>query len=163
MKDIAGIRIRNSFKPGDLGSIVYLHGTLYAREHGFDCSFEPYVAIPLSRFVRSQNDREKIWIVEQGRRVRGSVAVVGYSQTQAQLRWLILHPDIRGCGLGGTLVDSALAFCRDSGYSAVFLWTAKLLIPARKLYESRGFVLTDQKRSRIWGVELTEQRYELSL
>jgi GNAT superfamily N-acetyltransferase len=163
MKNLAGIHIRNTIEPGDLGSIVYLHGTLYAREHGFNHSFEPYVAKPLSDFVCSQNQRERIWVVERGRRVLGSVAIVGFSKTEAQLRWLILHPDIRGYGLGGTLVDNALAFCRDCGYSLVFLWTAESLIPARRLYESRGFTLTVEKKNSIWGVELTEQRYELSL
>jgi GNAT superfamily N-acetyltransferase len=163
MKNTAGIRIRNRIEPGDLGSIVYLHGKLYAREHGFNCSFEPYVAIPLTRFMRSKTDRERIWIVEKSDTVLGSVAIVRYSKTQAQLRWLILHPGIRGCGLGSILVDSALAFCRQSGYDRVFLWTAESLLKARKLYESRGFKLTEEKNSGIWGVKLTEQRYELAL
>ena len=87
------VRIRNDLRPGDIGAIIQLHGILYAQEYGFDHTFEPYVAAPLAEFVKHQTDRERIWIVEKDQQVLGSVAIVQYAQTQAQLRWLILHPE----------------------------------------------------------------------
>jgi GNAT superfamily N-acetyltransferase len=161
MKNIEEISIRNNLKPGDTGAIIYLHGDLYSREYGFDCSFEPYVAKPLSEFVLSHGNRERIWIVENHNRVSGSVAIVEHSASLAQLRWLILAPEIRGYGLGKKLIDDAIAFCWQCGYGSLFLWTVDLLIEARKLYESKGFVITEEKKHRIWGVDLTEQRFEL--
>ncbi len=163
MATIAGIRIRNRLQPGDVGSIVHLHGHLYGKEYGFDCSFEPYVAKPLSDFVLRKKDREKIWVVDKEGRVSGSVAVVEHSKTTAQLRWLILHPDVRRQGLGRTLVQEAVSFCRECGYSKIFLWTVDFLDAARRIYESEGFVLTDEKKHRLWGITLTEQRYEMGL
>jgi N-acetylglutamate synthase-like GNAT family acetyltransferase len=163
MKDIEGISIRNILKPGDIGHVISLHGYLYFQEYGFDCTFEPYVAKPLSEFVLSQSDREKIWIVENQERVSGCIAIVEHSVDQAQLRWLILSPEIRGYGLGKNLVEDAIAFSRKCGYASLFLWTVDLLTTARKLYESKGFTMTEEKKHRIWGVDLVEQRFELYL
>ena len=163
MRGMKEISIRNNLKPGDIGAIVCLHGKLYSQEYDFDCSFEPYVAKPLSEFVLSLSDRERIWIVENHNRVSGSIAIVEHSASMAQLRWLILTPEIRGYGLGKKLVDDAIAFCRECGYGSLFLWTVDLLTEARELYKSRGFILKEEKKHRIWGVDLTEQRFELHL
>jgi len=91
------------------------------------------------------------------------MAIVEHSKTKAQLRWLLLHPDIRGKGLGKWLMDDAIAFCRSKDYSSIFLWTEDLLEPAAKLYKLKGFQLTEEKTHEIWGAELTEQRYKLKL
>jgi len=155
--------IRHDLRPGDIGYLIYLHGILYAQEHGFDCTFEPYVAGPMAEFVKSRTARERLWVVEQGGQVVGSVAIVKFSEKQAQLRWLLLHPDARGCGMGRILVEKAIRFCRDNGYSAVFLWTVSALTAAARLYESVGFRATKEKTHALWGTTLTEQRYDLEL
>jgi N-acetylglutamate synthase-like GNAT family acetyltransferase len=155
--------IRSDLRPGDIGSIIYLHGILYAREYGFDHTFEPYVAAPLAEFVKNQTDRERIWIVEKEEQVVGSIAIVQFSQNQAQLRWLILDPVVRGRGIGKRLVEEAVDFCRTSGYSSIFLWTIDFLGAALKLYKTAGFELTDTNAHPVWGRILTEERYELKL
>jgi GNAT superfamily N-acetyltransferase len=163
MKDISGISIRHNIKHGDIGYIIYLHGHLYAKEIGYDSSFEAYVAKYLIEFARAIKDREKIWIIEKDNNIAGSMAIVEHSKNEAQLRWLLLHPDIRGQGLGKRLMDDAIAFCRSKSYSSIFLWTEDLLEPAAKLYRSKGFKLKEEKTHKIWGNKLTEQKYELEL
>ena len=157
------VTIRHDLRPGDIGYLIYLHGILYAREHGFDCTFEPYVAGPMAEFVKLRTARERLWVVEKGGRISGSVAIVKFSEKQAQLRWLLLHPDARGCGIGKTLVEKAVRFCRDNGYSSVFLWTVSALTRAAGLYESVGFRVTEETTREIWGTIVTEQRYDLEL
>jgi N-acetylglutamate synthase-like GNAT family acetyltransferase len=157
------IRIRHVLKPGDIGYLTYLHGVLYAKEYGWDHTLEAYVAPPLAQFAMSQTDRERIWIVEKDGETAGSIAIVESSKTEAQLRWLLLHPDVRGYGIGRLLVEEAVAFCRESVYSWVFLWTVRGLEAAAHLYESAGFQLTEEKTHRIWGMVLTEQRLDLKL
>jgi N-acetylglutamate synthase-like GNAT family acetyltransferase len=156
----ANISLRNQLKPGDIGYLTYLHGILYANEYGWDYTFETYVAVPLAEFAKTHNDRERIWIVEQDGQIAGSIAIVEATEKEAQLRWLLLAPDLRGCGIGRFLVEEALDFCKQQGYSTVFLWTVSLLTVATKLYQSVGFRLTEEKTHRIWGAQLTEQRYE---
>ena len=157
------VTIRTGLKPGDLGYITYLHGKIYAEEYGFDTSFEPYVARPLSDFSLSENKRQKIWIVEKEDEIVGCIAIVDAGKNLAQLRWLLLTKENRGQGIGKMLMQYAIDFCREQGFDGVFLWTVDLLVEAAGLYKSHGFRVTEQKRHRLWGLMLNEQRYDLKL
>jgi len=159
----AGIRIRNDLQPGDIGYITFLHGTLYAAEYGWDYTFEAYVAAPLGEFAKSHTERERIWIVEKDAKPAGSIGIVAASTEQAQLRWFLLHPDLRGQGIGRMLLEEAINFCRNSGYSSIFLWTVSALIAAGKLYNALGFRVTEEHTHTLWGAGMTEQRYDLHL
>ena len=162
-KDHKDVWIRTELKPGDLGAVVALHGTLYAKEYGFDATFETYVARPLCDFVLQPSKRQKIWLVEREGTVKGCIAIVEASPDAAQLRWFLLHPDIRGLGLGRYLVNEAVKHCRVSGFSEVFLWTLDSLKAALKLYREEGFTLAEEERHVIWGQTVTEQKFTLSL
>jgi GNAT superfamily N-acetyltransferase len=157
------ISIRHDLRSGDVGYITYLHGILYAPEQSWDHTFDAYVAIPLAEFARSQSSRECIWIVEDGERIVGSLAIVKFSEIDAQLRWLLLVPEVRGQGIGRKLVEEALDFCRDAGYSSVFLWTVNTLPIAARLYQSVGFRNTEELTHELWGRTVTEVKYELRL
>jgi N-acetylglutamate synthase-like GNAT family acetyltransferase len=157
------IIIRAGLKPGDLGYITYLHGKIYAEEYGFDTSFEPYVASPLSEFSLSENQRQKIWIVEKADEIVGCIAIVDAGDNLAQLRWLLLTKEARGQGIGKKLMKYAIDYCSEQGFEGVFLWTVDLLEAAAGLYCSHGFRVTEEKRHRLWGLMLNEQRYDLKL
>lgn len=160
------IEIRNDLKPGDIGYLTYLHGTLYGEEYGWNHTFEGQVAVILGEFAKTYkaySERERIWIVEKDGTVAGSIAIVAASGRDAQLRLFLLHPGLRGHGIGRILMDKAISFCKDSGYSRVFLWTAGALTVAAKLYRSAGFQLTEETTREMWGAVVTEQRYDLSL
>ncbi|MGA9769861.1 MAG: GNAT family N-acetyltransferase [Blastocatellia bacterium] len=158
-----GIKIRNDMKPGDIGYLTYLHGTLYGEECGWDYTFEAYVAGPLAEFAKSRNERERIWIVEKEGTVAGSIGIVEASRQNAQLRWLLLHTSLRGHGIGRILVEEAIRFCKEKNYSQIFLWTASALAAAAKLYRSTGFQLAEENTHVLWGAVVTEQRYDLNL
>jgi N-acetylglutamate synthase-like GNAT family acetyltransferase len=158
-----GVTIRHELRPGDLGALVRLHGVLYAREYGYDHTFEPYVAGPMAEFVLSPSTRKRIWIVEHRAEIAGCLAVVEASADEAQLRWFLLDPAIRGRGVGRYLLEDALAFCRAAGYRRAFLLTVDLHTEAAALYRSLGFMMTDEHPATLWGAERTEQRYEMGL
>ncbi|MDG6226178.1 MAG: GNAT family N-acetyltransferase [Candidatus Thermoplasmatota archaeon] len=155
--------IRNDIRPGDLGSLVRLHGVIYRDEYGFDHVFESYVGEYMSRTFRELREGERVWIVEDGGEVLGCIAIVRHTDDQAQLRWFLLHPKVRGKGIGRSLLDAALDFARVSGYSSVFLLTESVLEVAASLYQKAGFELTWERRERKWGSGLIRQRYDLML
>jgi GNAT superfamily N-acetyltransferase len=156
--------IRTEMRPGDLGEIVRLHGVLYAEEYGLDNTFEAYVAGPLSEFVLSEDKRgERVWVVEVGGKVAGCIAIVRVGEGVAQLRWFLLTPETRGRGLGKRLMEEAVNFCRKEGYRRIILWTFSELETATALYRRWGFVKAEEKAHRIWGRDLTEEKYELEL
>lgn len=156
-------RIRTDLKQGDIGYLIYLHGVVYANEYGWDNTFEAYVAGPLAEFAKAHSARERIWIVEREGIVAGSISIVEASTEQAQLRWFLLHPDLRGQGIGRMLMDEAISFSKATGYSLIFLWTTSVLAAAAKLYESFGFHITEEITHEAWGATVTEQRYDLNL
>ena len=157
------VKIRQGMKPGDIGNILYLHGVLYNIERGWNHLFEAYVADSLSKFALTYNeDSESLWIAESGQNIAGSIGVVDRTNNQAQLRWFIVHPEMRGKGLGKNLLDAALSFCKLKGFNNVFLWTVSELPVAAHIYESYGFKITEEKTHRIWDM-VTEIKYERSL
>lgn len=59
------ITIRTEIHPGDIGEIIRLHGLLYAKEYGWDHTFEGYVAVSFADFILSADkNRSCLWIIE---------------------------------------------------------------------------------------------------
>jgi ribosomal protein S18 acetylase RimI-like enzyme len=160
---LEAVTIRTSLLPGDLGAIVVLHGTLYAREYGFDPTFEAYVAGPLAEFLCRASDRERLWIAERGGRIVGCIAIVAADSQTAQLRWFLVNPSARGMGLGKRLLHEAVTFCAACGYTSVILWTVSTLAAAAHLYRAAGFQKVEENAGRRWGVDVVEEKYELWL
>ena len=151
-------------QPGDMGWVVQVHGELYAREYGFDWSFEGLVAEIAANFIRDFDPAgEKGWIAEVDGERAGSVFVVRKSATVAKLRLLIVRPEARGLGLGGKLTDACIAFAREAGYRKLVLWTQSNLTAARAIYASRGFVLKESERNDAFGQKLVSETWELRL
>src|SRR5262245_45011418 len=85
--------VLRAHRPGDMGEVVRLHGALYAREYGWDQSFEAFAAEVAAKFIREfDSGSERCWIVEKDGEVVGSVFLVRKSRTVAQLRLLIVDP-----------------------------------------------------------------------
>jgi GNAT superfamily N-acetyltransferase len=151
-------------RPGDLGRVVALHGALYAREFGYDATFEALVAEIAAGFVRNFDPkRERCWIAEVHGEVVGSVFLVRKSPGVAKLRLLIVGPGARGLGLGRRLTRACIRFARRAGYRKVVLWTQSHLAAARRIYETEGFRLVSREPHRSFGKRLVAETWELAL
>lgn len=151
-------------KPGDMGWVVQQHGMLYAREYGWDISFEALCAEIAAQFLNNFDPaRERCWIAEMdGQRV-GSVFLVKHTDNVAKIRLLLIDPAGRGFGIGKRLVDECIAFARGCGYRKITLWTQSMLLAARGIYQNAGFrhVATEPHRS--FGHDLIGETWELDL
>jgi len=151
-------------RPGDMGWVVLSHGALYAREYGFDSSFEALVAEIAAKFLASFDaSRERCWIAEIDGQQVGSIFLVRHSDDTAKLRLLLIDPAARGQRLGHRLVAECIAFARACGYRRITLWTQSILVAARKIYQDAGFTLVATEPHRSFGQDLVGETWELEL
>ncbi len=151
-------------RPGDMGWVVQSHGELYAREYGFDSSFEALVAEIVAKFLAAfEPSRERCWIADIDGVQVGSVFLVRQSDDVAKLRLLLIDPAGRGQGLGRRLVGDCVSFARACGYRRITLWTQSILLAARKIYQDAGFARVAREPHRGFGQNLTGETWELEL
>jgi ribosomal protein S18 acetylase RimI-like enzyme len=81
----------------------------------------------------------------------------------AQLRWFLVDPSARGRGLGTRLLSEAVSFARECGYRVVVLWTVSALAAAARLYRAAGFRKVQDRPGRLWGADVVEEKYELTI
>jgi GNAT superfamily N-acetyltransferase len=178
--------VRPVGRPGDLGWVVMAHGEIYAQEFGWDATMEALVARIVADFAADADPRRAGWIGElDGVRVgcvlcvpaegrfsaeaaSGSAegrfsAEAAAREGTAQLRLLLVHPDARGHGLGGRLVDTCVEHARTAGYTRMRLWTNDVLEAARRIYLDRGFALLEEEPHHSFGKDLVGQVYDLPL
>ena len=151
-------------QPGDMGWVVQRHGALYAREWGYDESFEALVARIVADFIdHLEPKRERCWIAETKGAPVGSVFVVAKSPRVAKLRLLLVEPEARGLGIGKRLVEECVRFARQAGYRKLTLWTQSELLAARALYRHAGFRLAGKRRHHSFGKDLVAETWDLAL
>jgi uncharacterized protein YhfF/GNAT superfamily N-acetyltransferase len=158
-----GPRVVPGWLPGAVGAVAALHGRYYAREHGFGVLFEAKVAAECAEFCpRIDPTRDGLWLLVDGGRIAGSIAIDGSGPDAAHLRWFIVDDEMRGRGLGRRLIEAAMGFCRRAGHRSVYLTTFAGLDAARALYEQHGFRLVAEADGETWGTRVREQRFEWS-
>jgi DNA-binding MarR family transcriptional regulator/predicted N-acetyltransferase YhbS len=157
--------VLRALRPGDLGWVVHRHGTLYAREYGWDERFETIVARVVADFAEGRgNPRQAGWIAElDGERVGSIFCMPGPDERTAKLRLLLLEPAARGRGVGKRLVRECIEFARAHGYGAMELWTVSVLEAARGIYQRAGFELVDEEPTDDFGPAVTSQTWRLEL
>lgn len=147
-----------------MGHVVQLHGALYAKEFGYDATFEALVAEIAAGFVRDFDPKcERCWIAEMGGEVVGSVFLVRNSPKVSKLRLLIVDPKARGLGLGRRLTRACIRFARSAGYRKMVLWTQSHLTAARAIYQAERFRLVSREPHRSFGKRLVAEVWELRL
>ena len=150
-------------EPGDIGWVVHRHGVLYAREYGWNESFEALVARISADFVDGYDPwKERCWIAEMNSERVRCVFVMRAGETVAKLRLLLVDPKARGLGLGTHLVEECIQFARGRGYTKLTLWTSNVLDAARHVCEEQGFVLVEEAHHS-FGKDLVGQNWELAL
>jgi GNAT superfamily N-acetyltransferase len=140
--------------------VIHRHGALYAEEYGWDETFEALVARIVADYIANRDPRrENAWIAEVDGERAGCVFCVRREEKVAQLRLLLVEPQMRGMGIGNRLVEECLRFARRAGYERIMLWTNDVLVGARRIYERAGFRLAEEGKHHSFGHDLVEQTW----
>jgi GNAT superfamily N-acetyltransferase/DNA-binding MarR family transcriptional regulator len=154
--------IRTS-RPGDAGWIIGTHGALYARDEGYDQSFEALVARIMADWLDRADPREAVWIAEVGDQRLGTISCMREDEVTARLRLFVLVPQARGMGLGQRLHDTCIGFARDKGYRRMVLWTHESHVAACALYARNGWRLVRSVPAQAYGQNVVDQDWEITL
>ena len=141
---------------------IEMHIRFYALRHGFGRAFEARLAAGLGEFAgRMDQPVNAIWHAARAGRIIGTVAVDGEDLGDgiAHLRWFIVDDGLRGAGIGRRLLAAAIAHCDRHQFRETHLWTFRGLDAARRLYETNGFELAEERHGATWGQEVMEQRF----
>lgn len=149
---------------GDAGWLVMQHGLLYARDEGFDATFEARVAEVLANFIRSHDPScERAFIAWRGAARLGSIFCTRLDAETAQVRLFLLLPEARGRGLGKQLLAACRGYAKDCGYRRMALWTHRSHAAACGLYASTGWRLCSTRPVVSFGVALEEMHWQVDL
>ena len=149
-------------RSGDFGWVVHRHGAIYAREYGWNASFEASVARVVADYIDDHDPQwENAWIAEVDGAPVGCIFCVRRDDTTAQLRLLLVEPSCRGMGIGARLVDECLDFARRAGYKSIMLLTNEVLGDARRIYERAGFQLAEQGQHHSFARDLVAQAWQV--
>jgi DNA-binding MarR family transcriptional regulator/GNAT superfamily N-acetyltransferase len=153
-----------SHRVGDIGWVVSSQSRAYAKEYGWDISYEALVAEIVAHFIRNFDpSREHCWIAEVDSEPVGSIFLVKATDELAKLRLLLVEEKVRGLGVGRALTDECVRFARERGYRKITLWTQSILLAARGIYARAGFRLVAEQPHHSFGADLVGETWELEL
>jgi GNAT superfamily N-acetyltransferase len=160
------VRYVEGVHPGYVGRITQLHGEYYTNAWGPCPRFETLVARELADLCDEYDSDQDLLLTAHADGVLvGSIAIMGPRDARdaAQLRFYILDERYQGRGIGRTLLERALGFCRERGYRRVSLWTVEGLPRSFRLYESAGFRVVERVPDERYTVPRVALRMELTL
>ena len=73
----------------------------------------------------------------------GCCCLRGLDDGSGEIKRMYVREQFRGKGVGRALVEDCVERSRAAGYTRILLDTHSTMTPARTLYESYGFTLTD--------------------
>lgn len=158
------IKIR-PYREEDITYVIDRQLSLYETERHFTTEIWRNYLIQgvISLVERFDPQKDCMFILECDGNPSGCIAITHAEENAAQLRYFFLEPELRGLGVGTSLLNKALDFCRQKKYSHVFLWTVSAQESARILYGNAGFEITETSENKSWGVPVVEERWDLDL
>jgi GNAT superfamily N-acetyltransferase len=136
---------------GDTNCILSLMREVFIDEMGWDRAFLVDAAHTLKEILTAHMDIRDLFLVCHSRtKVVGVLILIDVGGNTGFIRWLVVHGDARGIGLGRLLLDRALAFARDAGFTRVRLVTVRDLSRAFDFYLKAGFSEVGRRPDILW-------------
>jgi GNAT superfamily N-acetyltransferase len=157
--------IRRTLRDGDASGIAELHRRVYVPEYGMNEEFVGRVAAGVDAAVLAgwPEAGGGVWLIDRGAELSGCLALTDEGDGLGRLRWFVLEAQLRGRGLGRSLVDELLASAHAQGFARLELETFSALSSAASIYRQAGFALTWEQERFDWGPPILYQHYALEL
>lgn len=141
--------------------IISLHKKTYVDTGVLDSTFLDYVREALDEFVHSEEpEKGQSFTAYYDNMKCGTITMVKVDDTTAQLRWFAVDREFQGRNIGTALLETALKYSEDKGFTKVMLWTKQGLPVSRYLYTKYDFIITEDVRHTVWGLDTTEEKWE---
>lgn len=151
-----------AFRTGDMGMVAARQSRLYREAYGWGEGIEVNIGEVTAAFLRDfKPGREQCWVAEVEGAMAGSIFLTDDGGGLSRLRLLYVEPFARGLGIGNALVNTCLAFARERGYGAVWLWTHTILESARRIYAAHGFQVVDVHMHEEFGEPVQGENWRL--
>jgi GNAT superfamily N-acetyltransferase len=161
------VTIRRSFRRGDATAVAGLHDRVYRGEHARN---EAFVAAVFGTVVAAvargwPHHGGSVWLLddESEERLSGSLGLTDEGAGIGRVRWFVLAPELRGRGLGRSLINELIREARTQGLTRLELDTFSALAAAAHIYRSVGFRVVTARGRDDWGPRIVYQRYVLDL
>lgn len=153
----------SGYRPGAIADVLKLHMTYYQVNWNFGLKFETKVAGELAEFLdryRSGTDLFLTVYTADGACV-GSISLDCQNSEErgAHVRWFIVDPGFTGCGIGRRLMTKVTDHSDRHRIARSYLTTFEGLHAARKIYESFGYRLTEERDVDQWNGGVKEQLF----
>ncbi len=142
------------YKDGDANLILVLMREVFIDELGWDRAFIIDAAYALKEMLeQNKPGRDFFLVCRSGKNIVGVLFVLGVGDGTAFIRWLVVHKDFRGRGLGRELLGRALDFSRRAGFRRARLVTVLDLSRAYTFYLRAGFREVARRLDILWRME----------
>ena len=163
-RDETGVELRRDLRTGDAEAIVDLHERLYTAEYGMGRAFIEGVRGSVAKAVESGWPiGGGAWLVDSDAGLAGCLGLTSEGDGLGRLRWVLLHPSLRGLGLGRRMIEEAVAEARRLGLRRLELDTFGALRSAAAIYRGAGFRVVSEEKTEMWGPPILFQHYVLEL
>lgn len=157
--------VRRELRPGDGPAIGDLHARIYPAEFGRNANFCEGVRNNIAQALARgwPGPREAVWLIDGDHGLAGSLALTGEDDRVGRVRWFVLAPELRGRGLGRSMLADLIAQARANDYARLELETFSELATAGRIYRAAGFRLLASEERDDWGPPIVFQSYALDL
>jgi ribosomal protein S18 acetylase RimI-like enzyme len=139
------------YRDGDANRVLSLMREVFIDEMGWDRAFLVDAARTLKEILDDHMNRRDLFLVCLSRaRVVGVLILIDVGGDTGFIRWLVVHREARGIGLGRLLLERALSFARDAGFARFRLVTVDDLPRALNFYLKAGFSEMGRRPDIIW-------------
>ena len=147
---------------GEVSLVSHFYYKIFETQFDFLPSTEQYFLHACEELFDNP-EKNKMWIIENGGKIKGSICVIDRGEHDAQLRLFGMDASLQGKGAGKALMQTAMDYCKKMQYTHVSLWTIDICKAARHLYAKFDFKLTDTKENNTWAnYSITEELWEFN-